>query len=122
MIHRETPTALLELLNQPRYLRDPANMSASAAVVHVVTALIRQRPAAGVIGSGLTPSRACPLGAPIALNPGAKSALQLLDSIVAQVYGLAWFVLYDPAKELGKIELGLWCPDGMYFRVEAPLS
>jgi len=122
VIHRETPRALIELLNRPRYLRDPAKMSASAAVVHVVAALIREQPADGVLGSGQTPSRVCRIGEPVALNLGESSALQLLDSIVAQVHGLAWFVLYDPSKDLENIELGLWCPDGMCFRVGVPLS
>ena len=67
------------------------------------------------------PGAGCPLGAPVKIIEGNATALDALDAIVAQVPGLTWFVLYEPNRVLEKLDIGLWCPDGMYFRVELTL-
>ena len=118
LIRRDAPTEIVELLNRPRYLPEAVRMSASAGLVHVVGAILMQREPGGVLGSGPAPSEKCPLNDPVVFADGPASGFDLLGSIVRQAHGLAWLVIYDQHNGTGRFDLGLWCEDGMYFRVE----
>lgn len=117
LIQRSAPTGIIRLLERPGLLAGPVRMSASAAVVHVVGSLLKQRSTGGVLGSGLSPQKGCDIDVPVTLPAGSTSAFDLLDRITAQGHGLAWFILYDP-EDSARLDLGLWCADGMYFRVQ----
>lgn len=117
-VRKDTPTALLHRLAYSSVAEARTSISASAAIVYVVGTPIRQQPTQGVLGSGLMPADGCPLNAPVKVAGGVTTPLDALDAIVAQVPGLAWFVLYEPSRVNEKVDVGLWCPDGMYFRVE----
>lgn len=121
LLHKNTPAEVLQRLTRVGETEDRPNISASAAVVQVVGTLIRQQPTAGVLGSGMVPGEGCPLNAPVKIAPRSTTALDALDGIVAQVPGLSWFVLYEEERAREKLDVGLWCPDGMYFRVELTL-
>ena len=121
LIRKDTPPDVIERLTHSGISTGRSQISASAGVVEVVGSLIRQQPMAGVLGSGLTPGPRCPLGAPVKIDAGQTTAFDALDSIVDQVPGLSWFVLFDPDRPKD-LEVGLWCPDGMHFRVELRLS
>jgi hypothetical protein len=120
-VQRDTPAEVMEKLSRVGIMEGRPAISASAAIVQIVGTLIRQQPTAGVLGSGPMPGEGCPLGAPVRVSAGASTALDALDAIVAQVPGLTWFVLFEPERMREKLDIGLWCPDGMYFRVELTL-
>jgi hypothetical protein len=121
LLRKDTPAEVMRRLTRVGQTEDRPDISASAAVVQVVGTLIRQQPTAGVLGSGPTPGEGCPLNAPVKIAPQSTTALDALDGIVAQVPGLSWFVLYEEGRAREKLDVGLWCPDGMYFRVELTL-
>ena len=116
LVQKGAPIEMTQLLERPGFLAAPVRMSASAAVVHVVGGLLQQRDT-GVLGSGPAPQPGCDIDVPVSLPDGPTDARELLDKIAAQGRGLAWFVLYDPENS-SRLDLGLWCADGMYFRVQ----
>jgi hypothetical protein len=120
LIRRDTPTEVLQTLTRQGVVPERDQVSVSAALVEVVGSLIKQHAISGVLGSGVMPGPACPLGAPIRVSAGHVTPLDGLDSLVSQVPGLSWFVLYDPERLQAPVDIGLWCQDGEAFRAQLP--
>lgn len=120
LIRQDAPAEVLDRLTRPGITTSREQIPVAAALVEVVGSLINQRAVSGVLGSGQMPGPACPLGAPVRVAAGQATPLDTLDSLVSQVPGLSWFVLYDAERVLDPLHVGLSCQDGMYFRVQLP--
>jgi hypothetical protein len=119
-IHTKAPNAVLDRLNRLGMTTAREQLSISAALVEVVGSLINRSAISGVIGSGQMPGPTCPLGAAVQVRAGQSTPIGALDNLVAQVPGVSWFVLYDSDRAAEPLHLGLWCQDGMNFRVQLP--
>jgi hypothetical protein len=119
-VHRDAPSAVLEKLNRLGMTTTREQLSISAALVEVVGSLINGSAISGVIGSGQMPGPTCPLGAAVRVPAAQSTPIGTLDNLVAQVPGVSWFVLYDSDRAGEPLYLGLWCQNGMNFRVQLP--
>jgi hypothetical protein len=117
-VQQDAPRDVLDKLSRSGITAARDQISISAALVEVVGSLINQRSVSGVLGSGSTPGPGCPVGAPVKVTAGQATPTEALDSLVSQVPGLSWFVLYDSTRVDEPIQAGIWCQDGMYFRVQ----
>lgn len=120
LVRQDTPSGVVARLNAAGTVSVDEALPASAALVQVVGTLLSGSPVSGVMGSGPMPAPGCALNTPVRTSASRMSALEALDNIVAQVPALSWFVLYDAEREQTPLYIGLWCGDGMAFRIQLP--
>jgi hypothetical protein len=83
-----------------------------AAVALRAVAALTGQDAQGIVGSGITPGPECEFDRPVRVPGGPMPFTVLLDSIVRQVPGLAWIVLYDADAPARGLKVGLLCRTG----------
>lgn len=114
----EPPDLRLALDRQVEVASIAALPASDAVFVRVVKVLSGKEPA-GIIGTGSFPGPECPLGTPVRVAAGLKSATQMLDEIVRQVPGLTWVITYDTQAPHYGLEVGLVCGNGAAVRITA---
>lgn len=113
----EQPDDIRAWLAQPVVLRDPYPASVTNALRDLVRRVEGQPPTGA--DPGMTRA-GCNLGRGVTLNEGSAPLERRLDEIAAAT-GLAWLVTYELEEKPRRLGIGLMCPDGWAFFVNATL-
>lgn len=110
----DEPAAVTQAIEREDLVEASVDVTAAAILASLVLPLLHGEwttESGGIIGSGGI-SAECPLGERVRIEAGRRSAGDLMDDVVRQVPGVAWFVTYDEESPTFNLKVGFVCFNG----------
>jgi hypothetical protein len=114
----DEPRTIQDLLETPIVVDEANGITVIDSIFRRVVGAMRGHEPDALMGTGIMPSRECPVDATVTVPGGSTTPIELLDAIVRQTPGIVWLVTYRPESPTETVKVGLLCADGWTLTME----